>query len=544
MEWWTSLWLNEGFASWIEYLCVDHCFPEWDIWTQFLYQDMARALSLDALESSHPVEVPVGHPAEVDEIFDIISYSKGCSLIRTLHGFLGEEAFRKALKAYLTKHKYANTVTEDLWAALDEASGEEVGVLMDGWTKKMGYPLLSVTRKGTSLEVTQRRFLASKESTGDELWRVPLSLLSASGKQMRVTMKGRSETIDISSMVEGAAAGQDWVKLNVNQTGFYRVRYDASMLESLVTALKAGALTSATDRFGVQSDVFALARCGLGSTVDVLKLFRAYESETDYTVWADVSANFGTIRALLSHRDCRRSLDAYSRALFQATAARLGWEKKDGESHLDSMLRGLALGALGKAGDEPTVAEATKRLKAFAGGEDEISADLRGVVYGIALSHGDESIYDLIMSIFDKTDMQEERERCMRALGNAPTKELLERTLQFSLSPKVRSQDAVFVIGGVAANPKGRDLAWEFLKEKWTQLVETYNGGFLLSRVVSSCVANFITEEEEVAVRTFFDANPSPAIKRALDQALETVQNNRSWLARDGDALVAFLNAQ
>jgi puromycin-sensitive aminopeptidase len=226
MEWWTHLWLNEGFASWIEYLCVDHCFPEWQIWTQFVYQDLARGLGLDALESSHPIEVPVGHPAEVDEVFDVISYSKGCSVIRMLHGFLGEEVFRTALKAYLNEHKYKNTFTEDLWAALEKASGEPVAELMDTWTKKMGFPFLTVSSLGAGkYQLTQKRFLASSAEAGDETWIIPLTFISSTGAQMRLTMKDREMQVDLSSI---SGSGDDaWIKVNVNQTGYMDLPFNS-----------------------------------------------------------------------------------------------------------------------------------------------------------------------------------------------------------------------------------------------------------------------------------------------------------------------------
>ena len=145
MEWWTHLWLNEGFASWIEYLAVDHLFPEWEIWTQFVFSDFGRALSLDSLRHSHPIEVEVRHPSEISEIFDAISYSKGASVIRMLASYVGEDDFRRGLQVYLRRHQYGNASTEDLWQALAEESGKPVKAVMDTWTKQSGYPVLSVS---------------------------------------------------------------------------------------------------------------------------------------------------------------------------------------------------------------------------------------------------------------------------------------------------------------------------------------------------------------------------------------------------------------
>lgn len=57
MEWWTHLWLNEGYATFAEFLCVASLFPEYDMWTQFVTETWSPALKLDALKNSHPIEV-------------------------------------------------------------------------------------------------------------------------------------------------------------------------------------------------------------------------------------------------------------------------------------------------------------------------------------------------------------------------------------------------------------------------------------------------------------------------------------------------------
>jgi len=184
MEWWTHLWLNEGFASFMEYLATDHCHPSYKIWTQFITHDLVRAMDLDALDNSHAIEIPVGHPDEIDEIFDAISYSKGASVIRMLHDWIGAESFKKGLHKYLTKFSYKNAFTEDLWEALGEASGKPVGKVMSTWTSKMGYPvvdvsLISSTDHSVTLSLSQSKYSANPSSSqgkaDDSLWSIPLN---------------------------------------------------------------------------------------------------------------------------------------------------------------------------------------------------------------------------------------------------------------------------------------------------------------------------------------------------------------------------------
>ncbi|KAG7220287.1 hypothetical protein INR49_018303, partial [Caranx melampygus] len=216
MEWWTHLWLNEGFASWIEYLCVDHCFPEYDIWTQFVSADYTRALDLDALDSSHPIEVNVGHPSEVDEIFDAISYSKGASVIRMLHNYIGDEDFRKGMNAYLMKFQHKNASTEDLWDCLEQASGKPIAAVMGSWTKQMGFPIIVVDQEQQGddriLKLSQKKFCASGPHNGEDCpsWMVPISICTSEDPKctkLNVLLDRPETTVTVSGV-----ASDQWIK--------------------------------------------------------------------------------------------------------------------------------------------------------------------------------------------------------------------------------------------------------------------------------------------------------------------------------------------
>ncbi|HIN06289.1 MAG TPA: M1 family peptidase, partial [Dehalococcoidia bacterium] len=201
MQWWDDLWLNESFASWMGNKAVDWAFPEWEMWTQFVNMDTNRALSLDGLKNSHPIEQEVNDPAEIGQLFDAISYSKGASVIRMLEQFLGPDTFQKGLQVYLSKNQYSNAKTEDLWTALETASGQPVTSIMDSWTKQMGYPVLQVETSGSpekpELVLTQERFvydrLLGESDPEPEVWRVPIRVSqSGAGETTSLLMDDRS----------------------------------------------------------------------------------------------------------------------------------------------------------------------------------------------------------------------------------------------------------------------------------------------------------------------------------------------------------------
>jgi puromycin-sensitive aminopeptidase len=543
MEWWTHLWLNEGFASWIEYLCVDHCFPEYDIWTQFASSDFTRALELDALRNSHPIEVAVGHPAEVDEIFDVISYSKGASVIRMLHDYLGDADFRVGMNAYLTEHKYKNTFTEDLWAALGKASNKPVEEIMSSWTKMMGFPVLKVSEKKEGdkriVTITQQKFCADGKTEGaSPVWMVPVSISSASSPDKSIhkfLMDKRETTITLDNVKP-----DDWIKLNTGGIGFYRTQYSSDMLDALLPAIKTQALPP-RDRLALQNDLFALARAGEASSVDVLKVAQAFSNETNYTVWSDLSTNLATISILTQYTEYTDSFKAFKRNLYSTIHANLGWDAKEGESHLDAMLRGLVISNMGKSGDEATIAEAKKRFASHCSGEAILPADLRGPVYSTVLVHGDDGIYNNMLKLLRAADLHEEKVRVLRSLGSIKDKALKKKVLELAMGDEVRSQDTVFVIGGVTGTAVGRELAWEFVTSRWSELHGRYKGGFILARLVKFTTENFITDEKAAEITAFFEANPAPAAARTIQQALENIELNKQQLSRDKDAMKTFL---
>uniref|UniRef100_A0A8C4Z6H6 Aminopeptidase n=1 Tax=Gadus morhua TaxID=8049 RepID=A0A8C4Z6H6_GADMO len=488
MEWWTHLWLNEGFASWIEYLCVDHCFPEYDIWTQFVSADYTRALELDALDNSHPIEVNVGHPSEVDEIFDAISYSKGASVIRMLHDYIGDQDFRKGMNAYLLKFQHKNASTEDLWDCLGQASGKPIAEVMSSWTQQMGFPIIVVdqeqVRDDRIIKLSQKKFCASGPHTAEECpsWMVPVSICTSDDPSHachKVLLDGTDATITLNNV-----RPDQWVKINPGTVGFYRLQYSTSMLESLLPGVRDLSLPP-VDRLGLQNDLFSLSRAGMISTVDVLRLMEAFINEPNYTVWSDLSCNLGVLSSLLSNTDFHEEIQEFIRDLFTPVGLSLGWDSKPGEGHLEALLRGLVLGKLGKAGHKATLEEARLRFKEHVEGRQVLSADLRSPVYLTVLKHGDSATLDTMLKLHKQADMQEEKNRIERVLGAISAPDLIQKVLIFALSDDVRPQDTVSVIGGVAEGSKqGRKAAWKFVKDNWEELHNRYQGGFLISRLI------------------------------------------------------------
>ena len=543
MEWWDDLWLNESFASWMGTKAVDWLFPEWEMWTQFVNMDTNRALSLDGLKNSHPIEQEVKNPAEVSQLFDAISYSKGGSVIRMLENFLGPEVFQGGLYRYLKGHEYGNARTQDLWEALEEESGLPVTNIMDSWVKQTGYPVLQVQAARSEEEVqvslSQERFvydrLLGEEEPNPEVWRVPITVSAPGASSASMVMEAKEAAVSLPA----ASPANDWYKVNADQTGFYRVNYTNEDWQRLAPAIRSLELP-ATDRLGIQNDAYALSRAGLLPITQFLELAGSYSGETDASVWSDLASNLRDIEQLIADEPVRPAYQRFGRELFAPAARRAGWTPRPDDGHLDSLLRSTVLGQSGTYNDPETLAQATDLFQRYLSDPDAVHPDLRGVVFSLAAQAGDRATYDQLWELEERASLQEEKIRLLLAMSRFQDVNLLNDTLERSLSSRVRSQDTITVVAGVAANPAGREPAWEFVKSNWAEFDRRYGGGgFGLMRLVS-IVNSFTTEEGMADVEKFFTDNPAPAAERTIRQALERMRLNIRWLEQNRPALNAW----
>jgi puromycin-sensitive aminopeptidase len=508
MEWWTHLWLNEGFASFIEYLAVDKLFPEWDIWTQFSTNDLGIALRLDGLNTTHPIEIPVHHPDEIGEIFDEVSYSKGASIIRMLAEYLGEKDFRDGLRYYLKKHSYKNTETIHLWQAFEKISKKKVAKMMHNWTSKPGYPVVKASMVKNKLVTTQNRFFASpisaKKSKDKTKWEIP------------ITFKEN--------------------KINFGETGFYRTAYTKEMLEKLREPILSKKL-SARDRLGIIRDLFALSESGTISTIDALEFISAYKNEDNYTVWLEIAMGISRLEQLIPKSGL---MDKLILDLFSPTFKRLGWDKNKEDSHTDVLLRSLVISKLGKTGKMEIVKEAKNKFELIKKGGN-INPDIRGAIYALVATHGNIKEFQTLVSMYKKENLHEEKNRIGSALGDFKDPKILKMACEFAISENVRIQDTVGILSSVGSNPKGRDIWWNFLKKNWKTMVKRYGeGGLTLGRAVKA-IGGSAEEKHFKDFKKFFNTHEAPGAKRSIEQVLERLEGNIAWLKRDGKIIEKFL---
>jgi len=547
MEWWDDLWLNEGFASWAENYAADIIFPKWGMWDQFTTGHLSYAMRLDALKTSHPIQVPIAHAEEVEEVFDGISYCKGGSVVRMIHAVLGPQAFQAGLAAYMKKFAYGNTRTTDLWKAWEESSGIPVGEMMASWTEQMGFPSLRVISEEwgvdkVQLTLEQSWFLSdgSEYETEEEegkRWCIPILTCTEAGTQADTTfLREKRVSIEVPLATEGG-----WVKLNAGQEVPMRVINTTNMIERLAKGIKSKALPIC-DRAGLITDAYALVKAGQMPPDNLIRLLSSYTQEDEYIVWQGLSSVLGGLKLIMEANDLAMH-DRFSKVakkLVLHMIELVGWDKKETDGHQTVLLRSTIINLLSSfcSTDEAVVSEARRRFDNFLLDPTDMQAlpsDMRSTVFRIVLKNGGKKEYDAVTAYFFTASDDAEKKFVLNSLGSTQSNELKLDTLRWCISGEVKLQDFFYTLGSVSSsNMEGRDMTWSFFCEHMQEIKGLI--GKASPSLMDACVAyssgGFCTLEKADEIEEYFKENPLPTSTRKIAQLLEGTRTNAKFFER------------
>ncbi len=524
MKWWNDLWLNESFATFMATKFVDKFYPEWDLWNQFVEDAMNVAMGLDSLKTTHPIDVKVNSPAEIREIFDAISYDKGGCVLRMLEHYVGEPNFQKGLKKYLSDFKYQNAKGQDLWDAIGKASKMPVSSMVNTWLKQPGFPLVEINQDGNNLKLKQKKYLLeSDKKFGKGLWSIPLSI----GLESEISQKlfsAKSMSLKLPKNTLGFVA-------NYGRNGFYRVRYDKGILLDLKMLVDEKRIP-AIDRWAIQNDLFSLCVSGDEQVRNYLDFSDAYFDEDSYLASVNVAHNLASLYFRVFDEPFAEEIRGYAVNYFRKILFNLGWEPKKSDKHTDALLRGFAISVLGKMNDDEITDEALKRYKKFLKSPSSISPDLVEPILSIAAWNGNSKTHAELTKLYKNAKTMEEKLRFLGALCGFKDKKLLIKSLDFSQTSQVRSQNMQLPIMRVAANPYGDKVLWSWLKKNWKSINKKVgHGNPLFNRIVAS-ITSVADDSMEKEIKTFFKNNPTPGTERTQSQTLERIRINSKFLRR------------
>ncbi len=528
MEWWNDLWLNESFATFMAYKAVDHFFPQWNIWEDFILEETDTAFDEDSIASTHPIEMQVNDPSQLEEIFDAISYNKGGSVLRMLESYTGEKDFRKSVSKYLHEHEYGNATAGDLWKSLAGTSKKPIKDMATVWMRQPGYPLVTANMKGNALELSQKRFVFNKKD--NSVWPIPLSIKTGN-RLFTYIMDKKSKKIPLPSKQ---------FKINYGQTGFYRVKYGEKELSNL-KAVIADKKLPPVDRWGVQSDMFRLCRHGEITIDKYLDFIKSYSKEDSYLVLSSIFGSMQSIYFVFSHEDFWNSIwpefGNLFRGTFSSALQRLGWEPKNNEREKDALVRDLAIRYMGFAEDKDAERKALEKLEKYVNGK-ELHPNIRSAVFSVAAGC-DSDVYDKMLGIYERSNSPEEKRQILSALGHFKDATTLGNALNFSISKNVRKQDIYVTFVSAASNPAARSILLDWAGRNWKQLESYRHSHRLLLYIVGSLITAYVTKDKELELKRFFRTHPVD-YKMTVDKSFDRVERNILWLRKNREILAKY----
>jgi aminopeptidase N len=491
---WKYLWLNESFATYFGYGVVDHYYPEWDLWEQFLQGQTQVALDRDALQETFSIEIPGGDHVVINASTAPIIYNKGGSILRQVERYVGKEAFRRGLGLYLRKYQYRCASSRDLWEALEEASAKPVSTMMSNWIGQPGFPMVTVEREGANLRLTQQRF-TYLNAPSDQVWLIPVSVRVFYGdgpsKEMATLLDAKSAILDMGA---GAVA----YKINDGQSGFYRVRYlDSDNLKELGKQIASKGL-SPVDRWGIQDDLYAMVKRGDAKQEDYLEFLSHYSEEDASLPLSSIAANLHHA-FLVQEGNPRDRVASVGRALFERVLENIGYEPGLQDRHTTSILRDQILWQAALYGSTKAekfcMTQFSLLLK-----EQKVHPDIQRSVMQVGASCGNRETFGWFVGRINSSESEHERMNMLVAIGCFKDREVLERVKRYALE-EVPDRNKFVPIGVMSENPIAIPSLWDWYQANLPALERFHPVHY--ERVIAALVPVCgLGREEEV--RSFF----------------------------------------
>uniref|UniRef100_A0A8C7JHR0 Aminopeptidase n=1 Tax=Oncorhynchus kisutch TaxID=8019 RepID=A0A8C7JHR0_ONCKI len=562
MQWWNDLWLNEGFAKFMEFVSVNITNPELQV-NDFFLGKCFEAMEVDSLSSSHPVSSQVDTPTQIQEMFDDVSYDKGACILNMLRDFLTPEAFKIGIVRYLRRYSYQNTVNSHLWESLTNVSvtvsvrvccrsGTRVSVrldvraIMDTWTLQEGFPLVTVEVRGRQVRLSQERYLKTDDpsQTHGFLWQVPLTYITSSSNTVhRFLLKTRTDVLYLPEEVE-------WVKFNVDMSGYYMVHYEGEGWRSLTSLLLTNhRALSSNDRASLINNAFQLVSVGKVGLDTALDLSLYLSKETDIMPVTQGLGELVPLYKLMEKRDMEgleNQMKDYIVELFRGLIDRQTWSDEGSVSQ--RVLRSYLLLFGSVRNHPPCVATATHLFNKWRASDGNMSLPSDVSLAVFAIGARDPEGWDFLFEKYRHSQHTSVKSRIKSALSISPLQHKLKRLMEQSLAGEVmKTQDLPHVVISVSRNPKGYKLAWDFLRHNWHTLVKKFDlGSHSISGMVTGVTNQYSTREMMDEVRGFFDSlsEETGSGLRCIQQTYESIEENIRWMDQHLPQLKAWLDRQ
>jgi len=511
MQWWDNIWLNEGFATWMETKAANDYRPDW----KYKQDDagyLDNEMNLDAQATTRTIRATANTPAEINEMFDGIAYEKAGEVIGMVEHYLGEETFRQGVHNYLAAHMYANATAEDFWGAQTATSHKPVDKIMESFVAQAGVPLLTFSAvTNNKAGVAQSRFYLSPTVTSsrDQHWTIPVCF-KAAGKAQCDLVSDTSQTVSVPSSA--------FFYANADAKGYYRSEYTKD--EQKKIAAHAETSLTPVERLGLVGDTWSLMRSGQGSVGGYMDLVAGLRNESEFQVQDSALSKVRTVFDRIASDDDRTRLKAWGVATYAPIYAKL---PATGGTEDQQQLRAELFGVLGTAGDEAVLAQAHKIAEKYIADPASVDAEIAPAAVSLAATHGDSALYEQLLALSKSATNPDVQTTALFNLAAFTDPKLVTRTLDYLSSGGVRNQDSWILYSILLRDPETREQTWSYIKSHWpeTKAQLTMTSG---ERLVSATGA-FCTAERRDDVKSFFAANPLVSADRTLKKTIDTIND-------------------
>ena len=543
MEWWNNIWLNEGFATWMESKTLAAMHPEWKE-PQAVAGAEQSTLNLDAQPTTRSIRAPLANtPAEINQLFDGITYYKASDVLLTVENYLGPAMFQKGVHAYLTAHEYGNATAEDFWNAQSETSHKPVDKIMPSLVLEPGEPILTFgAPSGGRVSVTQKRFFLNPDSTApaDEKWTLPVCFKTGSGGQDCEVLDPDAASLKVpqASLFYANAEGK----------GYYRSAYAPAQYTALVDQVETG--LDPSERISLAGDEWARVRANQATVGEYLNLTAALKSDQNAQVISSALSPIGTIDDdLAATPEERDALAAWIRRTLEPEYLKLG-PPSSSDSPDKRQLRASLFRVLGYHGKDPAVlADANRITQQYLANPGSVDATLGQTALAVAAEHGNEQLFDQLQNVYQTSNNPEFQEGALRMMAEFENPALVRRALSFAVSGKVRNQDAAIQLAIALQMPESRQEAWDYIKDNWDKVQAQLTTG--MGSILVEGAGGFCSAAGRDDVQAFFATHKVPASSVALKHAVERINgciefrrleepNLKKWLATQGLSQAAF----
>jgi aminopeptidase N/puromycin-sensitive aminopeptidase len=525
--WWDNLWLNEGFATWMETKEAAKEHPKWR-YEQDVAVEKNRTMDEDAGRTTRPIRARVETPAEIEESFDDIAYHKAAAVIAMVENWVGEEVFRKGVQAYVAAHEYGNATASDFWNAQTRVSGLPVDKVMQSFVEQPGVPVVTLTSDGAKLPVTQHRlFLSASADSTKETWTIPMCFKSATCQLLT------PQTMEL----QGGTA-EPFVYANAGDKGYYRTEYAAGQLKTIVG--QAETMLTPAERIGLLGDEWSLMRAGQAPVGDFMDLVLAVKTDPNATVLESALGKVAAIKTRIATEADSKRLDRVVLREFGGEYAGLA---RGGRNDMENReeLRETLFVALGRAGDSAVLAEAMSETQALLAGRRPTDAAIMDAAVSLTVAKGDAAMYVKMLQLAQRATDPDMKLDALHTLTRFQAPELVERTLEYAVSGQVRSQDSWMLITLLLSRRETQDAAWAFVQQHWGEITQrvTENSQARIAEATGA----FCTVERRDEVRSFFAAHPAGSGRRTLARSIDNIDDCIHLRAEQEPELQRWLEA-